>query len=55
MNQKKPDVHCNKCNKIINREEIKKFLEKEEETEILKEFEERWAPEGKFFFTCFFY
>jgi hypothetical protein len=50
MSQKKPDVHCNKCNKIINRKEIKEFLEEEEETEILKDFEEQWSTEGKFFF-----
>jgi hypothetical protein len=59
MNQKKPDVHCNKCDKIINREKIKEFLEEEEETEILKEFEERWTPEGKLFifflFLIFFF
>jgi hypothetical protein len=55
MNQIKPDVHCNKCNKIINREEIKKFLKEEEETEILKEFEERWTPEGKLFIFFFLF
>jgi hypothetical protein len=32
MNEETPDVYCNKCNKIINREQVKKFLEKEEES-----------------------
>jgi hypothetical protein len=50
MNEKKLDVYCSKCDKIINREEIKEFLKEEEETEILKEFEKRWIPEGRFFF-----
>jgi hypothetical protein len=53
MNQKKPDVYCNKCNKVINRELVKKFLEEEEETEILKEFEEWWTPKGKFLLFYF--
>jgi hypothetical protein len=50
MSQEEPDVHCNKCNKIINREEIKEFLKEEEETEIFKDFEKQWTPKGKFIF-----
>jgi hypothetical protein len=55
VDEETPDVYCNKCNKIINREQVKKFLEKEEETEILKEFEERWILKGKFLFFYFYY
>jgi hypothetical protein len=55
MNQETPDVHCDKCNKIINREQIKEFLKEEEEKVTLKEFEKRWVPQGKFFFFFFFF
>jgi hypothetical protein len=41
MNEGISDVYCNKCDKLINREKIKEFLKKEEEAEILEEFENR--------------
>jgi hypothetical protein len=53
MNKKTPDVYCSKCDNVINREQIKEFLEKEQETEILEEFEKLWSPEGKFIFFFF--
>jgi hypothetical protein len=53
INQRTADVYCNKCNQIINCGQIKKFLEKEKKTEILKEFENLSIPKGKF--IIFFY
>jgi hypothetical protein len=55
LNEKTPDVCCSKCDNIINREQIKEFLEEEEQTEILKDFEERWTPEGMFIFFIFLF
>jgi hypothetical protein len=55
MNQKTADVYCNKCDQIINREQIKEFLEEEKKTEILKEFENLWKSEGKFIFSFIFF
>jgi hypothetical protein len=55
MNQARLDVYCGKCDNIINREQIKEFLKEEEETDILKKFEELWVLERRFIIFFFYY